>query len=65
MQANVQTNMTDMILFVQVELTVVNSSYCAKMYDMTYDIPIKDYHICAGPRNDDKPDRGTCVVSKP
>ena len=44
----------------QVEMTVVENDHCSEVYGMKYQIPILDYHLCAGPVL--AGGRGTCVV---
>lgn len=47
----------------EVELTVTENSACRMAYTDQYDIDIKEYHLCAGPIDDQGGGRGTCVVS--
>lgn len=44
----------------EVDLTVVNNHHCYTMYGLMFNIPIKDYHLCAGPIVNGG--KGTCVV---
>ncbi|XP_045035418.1 trypsin-1 [Daphnia magna] len=43
----------------QTELPVVDNSHCKQVYGTIYNIPINDYHLCAGPITDGA--SGTCV----
>lgn len=44
----------------EVELTVVENQHCQEVYGMKYNVPIRDYHLCAGPVLSGG--KGTCVV---
>nr|CAH0109607.1 unnamed protein product [Daphnia galeata] len=43
----------------QTELPVVENSHCKQVYGAMYNIPINNYHLCAGPITDGG--SGTCV----
>ncbi|KAF2358903.1 Serine proteases trypsin domain [Trinorchestia longiramus] len=43
----------------EVWLPVVANRHCAKMYGMIHNVPVRRYHMCAGPINDGG--RGTCI----
>eukprot|EP00095_Tigriopus_kingsejongensis_P001873 maker-scaffold70_size417918-snap-gene-1.16 protein:Tk01873 transcript:maker-scaffold70_size417918-snap-gene-1.16-mRNA-1 annotation:"hypothetical protein DAPPUDRAFT_330549" len=43
----------------EVELRVVENRHCQEVYGMKYNVPIRDYHLCAGPILSGG--KGTCV----
>lgn len=46
----------------EVWVPVVNNSHCFKIYGMMHNIPVKDYHVCAGFTHGNG-GQGTCIVS--